>query len=103
MYSFLNFVSLYYQKETPTLGHVVAFTLQVSPSDGKVLTYGRVHDGVIEEVKGVTYSLKGFLGPNNQKFYQSAQLEQMSEPEIEKKLRKDDENLKRLSDSQYYK
>ncbi|GFO09861.1 phosphatidylserine decarboxylase proenzyme, mitochondrial [Plakobranchus ocellatus] len=34
-----------------------------SPSDGKVLYHGQVKHGILEQVKGVTYSLRGFLGP----------------------------------------
>lgn len=76
--------------------------LQVMPSDGKVLNYGPVHDGVIEQVKGVTYSLKGFLGPNHEGFYQQNDLYKLSELEIEKRMRGHDEQLHRMSDSQYY-
>jgi phosphatidylserine decarboxylase len=34
-----------------------------SPADGKVLHCGAVKDGMLEQVKGVNYSLFGFLGP----------------------------------------
>ncbi|XP_077995218.1 phosphatidylserine decarboxylase proenzyme, mitochondrial-like isoform X2 [Glandiceps talaboti] len=36
----------------------------VSPADGKVLHFGKVVRSHVEQVKGVTYSLKVFLGPN---------------------------------------
>ncbi|XP_038649326.1 phosphatidylserine decarboxylase proenzyme, mitochondrial isoform X3 [Scyliorhinus canicula] len=35
----------------------------VSPSDGKILHFGRVKNCEVEQVKGVTYSLETFLGP----------------------------------------
>ncbi|XP_063396606.1 phosphatidylserine decarboxylase proenzyme, mitochondrial-like isoform X2 [Mytilus trossulus] len=34
-----------------------------SPADGRILHYGICKNGILEQVKGVTYSLKGFLGP----------------------------------------
>uniref|UniRef100_A0A0B6ZFD2 Phosphatidylserine decarboxylase proenzyme, mitochondrial n=1 Tax=Arion vulgaris TaxID=1028688 RepID=A0A0B6ZFD2_9EUPU len=34
-----------------------------SPADGRILHYGQVKQGILEQVKGVTYSLRGFLGP----------------------------------------
>lgn len=34
----------------------------VSPSDGLVLHFGRIENGLIEQVKGITYSLESFLG-----------------------------------------
>ncbi|XP_062814931.1 phosphatidylserine decarboxylase proenzyme, mitochondrial-like isoform X4 [Anolis carolinensis] len=35
----------------------------VSPSDGRILSFGRVRNCEVEQVKGVTYSLEDFLGP----------------------------------------
>lgn len=37
----------------------------VSPADGVVINFGRVNNDRIEQVKGVDYSLKAFLGPIN--------------------------------------
>ncbi|XP_015909243.1 phosphatidylserine decarboxylase proenzyme, mitochondrial isoform X2 [Parasteatoda tepidariorum] len=34
----------------------------VSPSDGEILHFGKIENGLIEQVKGITYSLKSFLG-----------------------------------------
>lgn len=36
---------------------------QVCPCDGSVLHFGSIQDDVIEQVKGVHYSLAAFLGP----------------------------------------
>ncbi|KAM9801263.1 phosphatidylserine decarboxylase proenzyme, mitochondrial [Neosynchiropus ocellatus] len=35
----------------------------VSPADGRILHFGRVQNSEVEQVKGVTYSLESFLGP----------------------------------------
>ncbi|KAK8067090.1 phosphatidylserine decarboxylase [Apiospora hydei] len=37
----------------------------LSPSDGRVLQYGRIEGGDIEQVKGVTYSVDALLGKNS--------------------------------------
>lgn len=36
----------------------------VSPADGTVLHFGEVQNDLVEQVKGITYSMKTFLGPN---------------------------------------
>ncbi|KFG83406.1 phosphatidylserine decarboxylase proenzyme 1 [Metarhizium anisopliae] len=36
----------------------------LSPSDGKILQYGRIEGGDIEQVKGMTYSVDALLGKN---------------------------------------
>jgi Phosphatidylserine decarboxylase. len=40
----------------------VTVVSQVSPADGRVISFGPVTTCKVEQVKGVTYSLKGFLG-----------------------------------------
>ena len=35
----------------------------MSPSDGTILYFGKVKDGAVEQVKGITYTLPAFLGP----------------------------------------
>lgn len=39
------------------------FNCQISPADGRILHFGRVKNSEVEQVKGVTYSLANFLGP----------------------------------------
>ena len=43
------------------MNNVTAVT-QVSPADGRVISFGPVNTCKVEQVKGVTYSLQGFLG-----------------------------------------
>ena len=40
--------------------------MQVSPADGNILHFGVIENEMIEQVKGITYSMKTFLGPNQQ-------------------------------------
>lgn len=37
----------------------------VNPCDGRILNFGKSEKGYLEQVKGVNYSLKGFLGPQD--------------------------------------
>lgn len=39
------------------------FVCQISPADGRILHFGLVKNSEVEQVKGVTYSLANFLGP----------------------------------------
>ncbi|XP_028317832.1 phosphatidylserine decarboxylase proenzyme, mitochondrial [Gouania willdenowi] len=39
----------------------------LSPADGRVLHFGLVKDSEVEQVKGVTYSLESFLGPQKER------------------------------------
>lgn len=36
---------------------------QTSPCDGRILYFGKAERGVLEQVKGITYSLQDFMGP----------------------------------------
>jgi len=46
-------------------GNIFWICFQTCPSDGIVLTCGKVMSSRVEQVKGVTYSLSRFLGPAN--------------------------------------
>jgi len=52
----------------PGLRPIHRKSILTSPADGMILHCGEVQHGCLEQVKGVTYSLKGFLGPL--KFFQ---------------------------------
>ncbi|KAM3874003.1 phosphatidylserine decarboxylase proenzyme, mitochondrial [Diretmus argenteus] len=44
----------------------------ISPADGRILHFGRVLNSEVEQVKGVTYSLEAFLGPQSRSSRSSA-------------------------------
>lgn len=64
----------------------LAFLPQTSPSDGKILHYGRVENGILEQVKGVTYSLRGFLGPQTWRDAKSTNINHISDTEYQEQL-----------------
>ena len=43
---------------------VFFFICKVSPADGCVLHFGVVEGDMVEQVKGMSYSMKTFLGPD---------------------------------------
>ncbi|XP_014775907.1 phosphatidylserine decarboxylase proenzyme, mitochondrial [Octopus bimaculoides] len=42
--------------------------LLTSPSDGTITHFGQVENGVVKQVKGVNFSVEGFIGPFSWKF-----------------------------------
>ncbi len=46
------------------LPNAIFYCQQVSPSDGKILHFGRAEGGWIEQVKGITYALQELIGPH---------------------------------------
>eukprot|EP00058_Branchiostoma_floridae_P026361 XP_002611852.1 hypothetical protein BRAFLDRAFT_83124 [Branchiostoma floridae] len=62
---------------------------KVSPADGTVLHFGKVEHNMLEQVKGVTYSLQTFLGRTNNNWWLSKQTLNNSKPP-------DDENYQQM-------
>ena len=44
--------------------------LQTSPADGTILHLSEVKNGTLEQVKGIAYSIRGFLGPKGGLLFQ---------------------------------
>lgn len=59
--TYKNLSEFFYRKLKPGV-RPVASTELVSPSDGKVLKFGVIENGEIEQVKGMTYSIDALLG-----------------------------------------
>ncbi|RKP29759.1 phosphatidylserine decarboxylase [Metschnikowia bicuspidata] len=59
--TFKNLSEFFYRKLKPGVRPIADAEL-VSPSDGKVLKFGVINNGEIEQVKGMTYSIDALLG-----------------------------------------
>ncbi|XP_041456911.1 phosphatidylserine decarboxylase proenzyme, mitochondrial-like isoform X1 [Lytechinus variegatus] len=60
-----NLQEFFMRELKPDVRPVDAHHTLVSPCDGRVLHFGKVEKSKLEQVKGVTYSLKEFLGPRS--------------------------------------
>ena len=60
---------------------------QTSPADGKILHFGKCDKGVLEQVKGVNYALKGFLGPPTWNSDDTVDASQVSDAHYQEYLR----------------
>lgn len=60
--NFKNLSEFFYREIKPEVRPVNEAADIVCPSDGTVLQLGVIHDGNIEQVKGMTYSIDEFLG-----------------------------------------
>ncbi|KAG2732389.1 hypothetical protein G9P44_004806 [Scheffersomyces stipitis] len=64
--TYSNLSEFFYRKLKPGIRPLGDSDL-VSPSDGKVLKFGVIEDGEIEQVKGMTYSIDALLGLKTQR------------------------------------
>lgn len=64
--SYRNLSEFFYRTLKPGARPIDEFDL-VAPSDGKVLKFGVIEDGEIEQVKGMTYSVDALLGFKTEK------------------------------------
>ncbi|XP_053557985.1 phosphatidylserine decarboxylase proenzyme, mitochondrial isoform X2 [Bombina bombina] len=63
LHQYRNLSEFFRRKLKPQARPVCDSHIMISPSDGKILHFGRVKNCEVEQVKGVTYSLESFLGP----------------------------------------
>lgn len=63
LHSYHNLASFFYRTLKPGVRPLDPNPSAVlSPADGKVLQFGTIERGEVEQVKGMTYSLEGLLG-----------------------------------------
>ncbi|KAF6718772.1 Phosphatidylserine decarboxylase proenzyme [Oryzias melastigma] len=63
LHHYRNLGEFFRRRLKPAVRPVCAASHLTSPADGKILHFGRVKNSEVEQVKGVTYSLENFLGP----------------------------------------
>ncbi|KAF6082492.1 phosphatidylserine decarboxylase [Phyllostomus discolor] len=63
LHHYRNLSEFFRRKLKPQARPVCGLHSVISPSDGKILSFGQVKNSEVEQVKGVTYSLESFLGP----------------------------------------
>ena len=63
LHRYTNLASFFYRKLKPGVRPIDPTTSALlSPADGRVLQYGMIENGEVEQVKGMTYSLEALLG-----------------------------------------
>lgn len=63
LHQYRNLGEFFRRRLKPAVRPLCASSCLISPADGRILHYGRVKNSEVEQVKGVTYSLENFLGP----------------------------------------
>ena len=63
LHTYVNLASFFYRTLKPGVRPLDAnLSAMLSPADGKVLQFGMIEHGEVEQVKGMTYSLDALLG-----------------------------------------
>ncbi|XP_029941245.1 phosphatidylserine decarboxylase proenzyme, mitochondrial [Salarias fasciatus] len=63
LHQYKNLGEFFRRRLKPAVRPLCASSCLLSPADGKILHFGKVKNSEVEQVKGVTYSLENFLGP----------------------------------------
>ncbi|KAL8180628.1 UNVERIFIED_CONTAM: hypothetical protein K2H54_029934 [Gekko kuhli] len=64
LHHYRNLSEFFRRKLKPQARPICGIHSVISPSDGKILSFGQVKNCEVEQVKGITYSLESFLGPH---------------------------------------
>uniref|UniRef100_A0A8D3A9Q1 Phosphatidylserine decarboxylase proenzyme, mitochondrial n=1 Tax=Scophthalmus maximus TaxID=52904 RepID=A0A8D3A9Q1_SCOMX len=63
LHLYRNLGEFFCRRLKPAVRPVCTSSCLTSPADGRILHFGQVKNSEVEQVKGVTYSLENFLGP----------------------------------------
>ncbi|KAM4635575.1 phosphatidylserine decarboxylase proenzyme, mitochondrial [Polymixia lowei] len=63
LHHYRNLGEFFRRRLKPQVRPVCPSSHLISPADGRILHFGRVDGGKVEQVKGITYDLETFLGP----------------------------------------
>ncbi|XP_035040028.1 phosphatidylserine decarboxylase proenzyme, mitochondrial isoform X2 [Hippoglossus stenolepis] len=63
LHHYRNLGEFFRRRLKPAVRPLCTSSCLISPADGRVLHFGQVKNSEVEQVKGVTYSLEKFLGP----------------------------------------
>ncbi|XP_034403199.1 phosphatidylserine decarboxylase proenzyme, mitochondrial isoform X2 [Cyclopterus lumpus] len=67
LHQYRNLGEFFRRRLKPAVRPLCANSCLISPADGKILHFGQVKNSEVEQVKGVTYSLENFLGPQKRR------------------------------------
>ncbi|XP_016893983.1 phosphatidylserine decarboxylase proenzyme, mitochondrial isoform X5 [Cynoglossus semilaevis] len=63
LHHYRNLGEFFRRRLKPAVRPLCAASCVISPADGRILHFGQVKNSEVEQVKGITYSLETFLGP----------------------------------------
>ncbi|XP_042365713.1 phosphatidylserine decarboxylase proenzyme, mitochondrial isoform X2 [Plectropomus leopardus] len=67
LHHYRNLGEFFRRRLKPAVRPLCASSCLISPADGRILHFGKVKNSEVEQVKGVTYSLENFLGPQRKR------------------------------------
>ncbi|CAK6982591.1 phosphatidylserine decarboxylase proenzyme%2C mitochondrial [Scomber scombrus] len=73
LHHYRNLGEFFRRRLKPAVRPVCTSSCLTSPADGRILHFGLVKNSEVEQVKGVTYSLEDFLGPQQGRSTDSAE------------------------------
>lgn len=98
--TYSNLSDFFYRKLRPGVRPISSADL-VSPSDGKILKFGIVENGEIEQVKGMTYSIDALLGFNTKRLAAPRHSPDFDHESEEHAILKRDEEFAKLNGISY--